>query len=365
MKNRSRENIFISLYQLFVEEHWFRMPMTTYKHMQRGIDKQKTWFSCLILVILLFCGCQKRPEEAQLERVNIAFQQWVGYGPLYLAQERGLFEEEGIDMVFLDEQLDSARRDAFKQGMLDCEAGTIDLLISKRSQDTPIVAVLEIDRSMGSDGIVATEDIKTVEDLKGKKVAFARDDVGETFISYLFHKKGLSLDDITIVPRKPDGAWLAFLEGEVDAAVTWEPWLSKATQRPGGHILISTREEPEIIIDTLNVRDDLVKDNPGLVKGLMRAWFKALKYCREHPVEASEIIAKYYDVTPEEYREQITGLKWFGYEEQIKEKEANQWFTTFNVISEIKFTNGRIPRKPNAAKAINRTLLEGLYEDSQ
>ena len=157
-------------------------------------------------------------------------------------------------------------------------AGTIDLLVSKRVQDTPIVAVSEIDHSLGSGGIVATEDIKTAGDLKGKKVAFTRDDVSETFISYLFYKKGMSLDDITIAPRRPDDAWLAFLNGEVDAAVTWEPWLSTAAQRPGGHILISTREEPHIIIDTLN---------------------------------------------------------------------------------------GRIPRKPNAAGAIDRKLLEALYEDSK
>jgi NitT/TauT family transport system substrate-binding protein len=179
-------------------------------------------------VILFFCGCDRHPEEADVEKITIAFQKWVGYGPLYLAQEKGFFKQEGIELVVIDEQLDSARRDAFKQGMLDCEAGTIDLLISKRAQDAPVVAVLEIDHSLGSDGIVATKDIKTVEDLIGKKVAFARDDVGETFISYLFYKKGLSLDDITIVPRRPEDAWLAFLNGKVDAAVTWEPWLSKA-----------------------------------------------------------------------------------------------------------------------------------------
>jgi NitT/TauT family transport system substrate-binding protein len=339
--------------------------MTTYKQVQRSIGKQKTWFFCLILAILLLCGCERRPEEAQLERISIAFQEWVGYGPLYLAQEKGFFKEEGIDLVFVDEQLDSARRDAFKQGMLDCEAGTIDLLVSKRAEDTPIVAVLEIDHSLGSDGIVATKDIRTVKDLIGKKVAFARDDVGETFISYLFQKNGLSLNDIIIVPRGPDDAWLAFLSGEADAAVTWEPWLSKATQRPGGHILTSTRDEPDIIIDTLNIRQDIVKNNPELVKGLMRGWFKAVIYCKEHPVESSEIIAKHYDVTPGEYREQITGLKWFGYEEQLQERKAGDWVSAFNVISEIKFANGRIPRKPNVAKAIDSTLLEGLYENSQ
>ncbi len=361
MANRINSSLFTS----YLRKNWFHIYIGTPEKLQKSTDKRNIWIFCMILASLLLPGCRRRAEAAELQRVRIAFQEWVGYGPLYLAQEKGFFKEEGIELVFVDERLDSARRDALKQGMLDCEAGTIDLLVSKRAQDTPIVAVLEIDHSVGSDGIVATEDIKTVEDLIGKKVAFARDDVGETFLSYLFHKKDLSFKDITIVPRNPDDAWLAFLDGEVDAAVTWEPWLSKAAHRAGGHILISTRDEPEIIIDTHNVREDLVKNNPELVKGLMRGWFKGVTYCKEHPVEASEIIAKHYDVTPEEYREQITGLKWFGYEEQTGESEADEWFTIFNVISEIKFANGRIHSKPNTAKAIDRTLLEGLYEDSK
>ena len=340
----------------------FHKQMMVYERVQRGADKQIIWILYLISAILFFPGCKQRPEEADLERVSIAFQKWVGYGPLYLAQEKGFFKEEGMELVFIDEQLDSARRDAFKQGMLDCEAGTIDLLISKRSQDTPIVAVLEIDHSLGSDGIVATEDIKTVEDLIGKKVAFARDDVGETFISYLFHKKGLSLEDITIVPRGPDDAWLTFLNGEVDAAVTWEPWLSKAAKRPGGHILISTRDEPEIIIDTLNVREDLVKDNPELVKGLMRGWFKALKYYKENPVEASEIIARHYDIAPEEYRKQIEGLRWEDYAAQIRPVEDREWIKAFNIITELKFANGRITKKPEVERSMNRKLLKELYK---
>ena len=316
-------NINSSIVMIYLEKNWFRTHIIT-----------------LILVTLLFTGCKQRSEEAGIERVSIAFQKWVGYGPLYLAQEKGFFKEEGIELVFIDEQLDSARRDAFKQGMLDCEAGTIDLLISKRSQDTPIVAVLEIDHSLGSDGIVATEEITTIEDLIGKKVAFARDDVGETFISYLFYKKGLSLEDITIVPKGPDDAWLTFLNGEVDAAVTWEPWLSKAAEKAGGHILISTKDEPEIIIDTLNVREDIVKNNPELVKGLMRGWFKALRYYKENPVEASEIIAKHYDITPEKYRKQAEGLFWEDYAAQIRSGEGRGWIKAFNIIVELKFMNG-------------------------
>lgn len=343
-------NISFSLVMSYLKSSWFRTHIIT-----------------LILVTVFFSGCRRRSEKAELEKVSIAFQKWVGYGPLYLAQEKGFFKEEGMELVFIDEQLDSARRDAFKLGMLDCEAGTIDLLVSKRAQDTPIVAVLEIDHSIGSDGIVATKDIQTVEDLAGKKVAFSRDDVGETFISYLFYKKGLSLDDITItiIPRRPEDAWLAFVEGEADAVVTWQPWLTKAAQKGGGHILISTKDEPSIIIDVLNVREDLVKNNPELVKKLMRGWFRAVGYYKEHPVEASGIIAGYYDITAEQYRKQVTGLRWDDYKRQITTDKFEEWLETFNTIAEIKLSNGRISMKPSADNAFDTMLLGGLYENTK
>ncbi|MFZ0034759.1 MAG: ABC transporter substrate-binding protein, partial [Sedimentisphaerales bacterium] len=224
-----------------------------------------------LLAIALFPGCGKKPQEQELTSITIAFQEWVGYGLFYLAQEKGFCKEEGIEIVFIDEQLDSARRDALKQGMLDCEAGTLDLLISKAAQDTPIVGVMEIDQSFGGDGIVAAGDIKKLEDLIGKKVALARDDVGETFISTLFYQNGLSLNNVIIVPKLPEEVSQAFLNGGADACVTWEPQLTEALKRPGSHILTSSKEHTGIIIDTLNVRRDLAENNPGLVKRLMRS----------------------------------------------------------------------------------------------
>ena len=330
------------------------------------LRKDITCISLFFLLAIAFIpGCGKKPQEQELTRITIAFQEWVGYGLFYLAQEKGFYKEEGEEIIFIDEQLDSARRDAFKQGMLDCEAGTLDLLISKTAQDTPITGVMEIDQSFGSDGIVAVENIKKLEDLIGKRVALARDDVGETFISTLFYKNGLSLKNVIIVPMLPEEVAQAFLNGDADACVTWEPQLSKALKRPGSHILTSTKEHPGIIIDILNVRRDLVENNPGLVKRLMRCWFKALKFYKEHPNEASKIIAKYYKITPEQYRKQVEGLLWNDYEKQQFPSGYKEWVEAFDAIAEVKLANGRIPRKPDASKFLNHMLLEKLYEDSK
>jgi NitT/TauT family transport system substrate-binding protein len=317
-----------------------------------------------LFVIPMMSGCTQ-PPEPKLTPVTIAFQEWVGYGPFYLAQEKGFCKEEGIEFIFVDEKLDSARGNAFKQGMLDCEGGTIDLLISKAAQGIPIVAVMEIDQSFGSDAIVAAENIKTLEDLSSKRVALARDDVGETFISVLFYQKKLSFSNVVLVATKPEEAAQSFLEGKVDACVTWEPQVSEALKRPGAHIVVSSKEHPGIIIDTLNVRRNLVENNPKVVKGIMRAWFKSLTYYRLHPDEASAIIAKYYKISPEEYRKQVEGLTWEDCEQQKTHPEHQEWIETFDAIATVKIANGRISQKPDVSKFINRTLLEKLYENSK
>jgi len=317
----------------------------------------------ILAMALSVTGCARKPRQKELALVTIAFQEWVGYGPFYLAKDKGFFEDEGIRLVVVDEQLDSARRDAFKRGMLDCEAGTIDQLVLKRAQEAPVVGVMEIDISYGGDGIVASENIKSVEDLAGKKVILARDDVGETFLAWVLREKGLSLDDVDIVAASPGGTAEAFLAGKGDAAVTWEPDLSRASERPGSHILITSRDKPGIIIDTLNVREDLVRDHPELVGKLMRAWFRALEYYGRDPAAASAVIAGYYGVTPDEYREQVKGLKWVGYGDQALLSDPKKLEEVFNGIAELKLAGRRISGLPDARGALESGPLKEIYED--
>lgn len=326
---------------------------------------------CIILLaaaLLILPGCgSEGPAAEELERLTIALQSWVGSGPLYLAADKGFFAEEGLELVFVDEQLDAARRDAFQAGMLDAEAGTIDQLVNKRALDTPVVAVAEIDLSLGADAVVATTDIQSLADLVGKNVALARDDVGETFLAYLLHKAGLSLDQIIIVPVSPDKAAQAFLDGKVDATVTWEPWVSRAAARENAHVLASTRDEPGIIVDVLTVREEIVRRNPALVKKLLRGWYKAVEYYKAHPEEASRVIAPHFDLSPEEYREQVRGLRWPAYEEALEDfgtaDEPGRLYELFNTIALLKHNNGRIPRKPEAAQALEPEILRTLYDD--
>lgn len=329
----------------------------------RSIKVVKVMIAAGLCALLIAAGGCAKPKAKETQTVTVGFQSWVGYGPIFLARDKGFDREEGVNLMIVNEPIDSARRDAFDLCMLDAEMGTIDLLASKRAQGTLIVGVCVIDASNGADGIVASEGISKIEDLAGKRVAYAVGDAGDTFMSYVLSEKGLSIKDVITVPAGPDDAYDYFLRKEADAVATWEPYLSKAKKRSGAHLLVSSKEKHGIIMDTLNVREDLVNNDPLLVKKIIRIWFKSVIYYTEHPDEASRIIAGYYGISPEEYRAEIAGLDWEDYKAQLKSAQNGEWQAIFDKIARLKYSAGRFKSVPDAESAFNLELLKRLYED--
>ena len=126
------------------------------------------------------------------------------------------------------------RRAAFAADRIQGFATTVDTHVMTAAAENPIPVkqVLALDDSYGGDGIVAKKEIKTVKDLKGKTVA-AQLGAGASYfwLNYVLAQNGLKLSDIQAVDMKAGDAGAAFVAGKIDAAVTWEPWLSAPRTR--------------------------------------------------------------------------------------------------------------------------------------
>ena len=150
------------------------------------------------------------------------------------------------------------------------------------------VAVLALDDSLGGDGIVAHKDIRSIADLKGKMVGVdASGTVSQFYLNVLLKEAGLSQDDIEIVTLAAEDAGNAFLMREVDAAVTWEPWL---TQGQGGRARPSPRRHsgpPGLMVDVPDVEPSVLEDRLPEFRALARAWDAAVDYVEAHPEEAN------------------------------------------------------------------------------
>jgi len=270
-------------------------------------------FWALLLGVLLLPALDG--GAARADAIKIGHSTWVGYGPLYIAREKGFFKAHGVDVELVKVEKPTDRFPAMMAGKIDLIASTVDTALIYMKTADQFQYVVAIDDSNGGDGIVATKDIKTVADLKGKKVAFSQGSVSQFYLDVLLDKAGIKESDLTAVDMGPGDAGTAFVAGKVDAAVTWEPHLTKGKQSPNGHLLVDSSQTPGLITDVLIAEKDWVAKHKTELKAIVAAWNEAVAYYNAHPDESIAIMAKGvggFLEDPKEFKETLTGIKFYG-----------------------------------------------------
>lgn len=238
---------------------------------------------------------------------------WVGYGPFYVARDKGFFTDEGVDVELVIMEDTPIKMGAMMAGQLDLVASTVDEFPIYMKPGIGVRYVLAVDNSKGGDGIVATKDITSIEGLKGKKIAFEQGSVSQFFLNALLKDAGLSQNDIEPVNMAATDAGVAFAAGQVDAAVTWEPALSQGAKAENGHILLTSADKPGLITDVVAATDATLKEKGDDVKAFVRAWYKALDFIKNNPDEANAIMAQGVGGwlnDPKVFAETLTGIEY-------------------------------------------------------
>ncbi len=281
------------------------------------MNLKKTVIPAAVLTALL-AGTISAPAAAA-EDVTMAFCTWTGYAPMFIAKELGYFEDAGINMNIEIIEDESTYAALLVQGSVQFLATAQDPNIKMFANGAPSRYVLAMDASCGADGLVTTADIQSLDDLKGKTLAL--DTAASSyyfFLTALEDASSLKEEDITLAQMSDTTeAGLAFMSGQVDAAIMWEPELSEALESvEGAHALVTSADYPETILDSLVVTDSYAKEHPEVVEAVAEAWYKAVDYLNENPEEACEMMASgFEEVTAEDIAGDMEGLKFFGRED--------------------------------------------------
>ena len=278
---------------------------------------KKKLLSALLVVAMvasLLTGCGKKAADAQ--KVSMAFCTWTGYSPMFIALENGYFADAGIDMEIQVIEDESTYTSLITQGSIQFLATAVDPNIKMYANGADDRYLLTMDNSNGADGLVATADIQSLDDLKGKSVALAK-----SASSYYFFLKALEKDssitedDINVIDMgDTTEAGLAFMAGNVDAAIMWEPELSEALEAvEGAHAVVTSADYPDTIMDSLVVNTKYAKENPEVVDAVCEAWYKAVDFLKENPEKAHELMASgFEEVSAEDIASDLEGLEIYG-----------------------------------------------------
>lgn len=257
----------------------------------------------ILILISLFCliSCGSEPPT----RLRLGTNIWPGYEPLYLAQAIGELPKERVRLVEYPSASEVIR--AFRNNALEAASLTLDEALLLRQADIPVKVILVHDISDGGDVIMARAGIDGVAGLKGRRVGVESSALGAYVITRALENHGLSVADVKIEHLDVNAHEQAYLKGEVDAVVTFEPVRTKL-MNAGASEIFTSREMPGEIVDVLVVRESVLAAQADTLRLLVDAWFEALDYFRAQPQEAAKIMAKRQNISPGEVLASYEGL---------------------------------------------------------
>ena len=247
---------------------------------------------CLRTLLPILSLALPAAGPATAEPLKVAHSTWVGYGPFYIARELGFFEDEGLEVELILMEDVKTRMPALAAGRVDAAATTVDAVLNFYSARRPFRYLFAVDDSRGGDGIVADHSIGTVAGLKGKRIAFSEGSVSQFYLGVLLREAGLSLADIEPVNMTAGDAGAAFVAGRVDAAVTWEPWLTRGSRAEHGHVLVDSSTSPGLITDVIVTTVERLETRTADLQAFYRAWVRAVEWRKANEREADGIMAR-------------------------------------------------------------------------
>jgi NitT/TauT family transport system substrate-binding protein len=272
----------------------------------------------LALSLIAFAAAAAHAQETKLA---IGISGWTGFAPLTLAKEAGIFKKNGLD-VSIKKIPQKDRHLAIASGDIQCAATTVETWIVWNANGVATTQIFQLDKSYGADGMVVKSNIQKISDLKGKTVAASAPGTAPYFtLAWMLKKNGLSPKDVKVVNLEPQAAANAMIAGtaDLDAAMTYEPYLSAVRAKPEAGKIIATTLDYPMVMDTFGCTPKFLSENPKAAKALADSYFEAVDMIKKDPAKSYEIMGADVKQSGEAFGKSAAFLRW-------QDREANQKF---------------------------------------
>jgi NitT/TauT family transport system substrate-binding protein len=259
---------------------------------------------CLLVcagLLLTLTGCMREPEAALRIGTNV----WIGSEPLYLARELGRLDPNAVQLVEYPSASEVLR--AFRNQAIDGMVISMDELFGLAADGLQPKIILVVDVSHGADVVVGRRGMRTMHDLKGKSVAVESSALGAFVLSRALALNGMQAGDVNVVHLESNEQPSAFEKGQVDGAVTFDPYRAQFL-RAGAKTLFDSTQMPGEIVDLLTVRATAIDKHPKSIQALLGGWFGALDYMTSDPQDAARRMGIRQQTSGAQFLEALQGL---------------------------------------------------------
>ncbi|HEX4523730.1 MAG TPA: ABC transporter substrate-binding protein [Casimicrobiaceae bacterium] len=262
-------------------------------------------------LLLALSGCMREPETALRIGTNV----WIGSEPLYLARELGRLDPASVQLVEYPSASEVLR--AFRNQAIDGMVISLDELFGLAADGLQPRIILVVDISHGADVVVGRSGMRTMKDLKGKSVAVESSALGAFVLSRALAVNGMQASDVNVVHLESNEQTSAFEKGQVDGAVTFDPYRAQFL-RDGAKTLFDSTQIPGEIVDLLAVRASVLDTEPKAIQSLLAGWFDAIDYMKRDPKDAARRMGIRQQTSGEQFLDAQKGLHVPSRDENLK-----------------------------------------------
>ncbi len=329
-----------------------------------------------VLGAMLIAGCNDgkgttvtTDDGTKLEQVVVVGSQWYGHCPAWVGREKGIFEKAGFKLVWKPIANSVDRVLAISSGDAQfASLGEIAMLTAMAQGSEAFYWVGNQDIAPGFEGIVAHAGIKTIADLKGKKIGLQFASSVDITARLLLAEAGLDPDkDVELVNLKAPEVPLAFQSKTIDAGVIWEPQFSALKAVEGATVLgLDTDTEVYKKFGTMTGPDVLIISKAWVdadvprAKKFMKAYFDSVEYVKTHPDEAADVMV---DIVKQPKAKIVAGLKKFVWNTAADQKkimsDAGLYGQADYVAKLMHEKMKKIPAVPDFRKWVRTDLIPG------
>ncbi|MCR4522841.1 MULTISPECIES: ABC transporter substrate-binding protein [Bosea] len=290
-------------------------------------------------------------------KVNIGISGWTGFAPLVLAKEAGIFAKNGLD-VTIKKIPQKDRHLAIASGDIQCAATTVETWIVWDAAGIKTKQIFQLDKSYGADGMAVRKDVAAIKDLKGKTVAASAPGTSPYFaLAWMLKENGLSVKDVKVVNMEPGPAAQAFIAGQNDAAMTYEPYLSSVRDKPDAGKIIATTLDYPMVMDTFGCTPAFLV-NDKAAAALTQSYYEALDMIKKDQAKAYEIMGADVKQTGEQFGKSAGYLRWSDAEGN-KKFFSGDWQAFSAKAADLLLEIGLIKAKPDLATLVDTKFVAG------
>jgi NitT/TauT family transport system substrate-binding protein len=305
------------------------------------------------------------------EPLKIAYSDWPGWVAWEVAVQKGWFEDAGVDVEFVWFEYGPSM-EAFAAARVDAVSMTNGDAMVLGAAGKKSTAVVINDFSNGNDMVIGRPGIRSVLDLKGRKIGVELNLVDHLLLLNALERNGMSESDVTLVNMPTNDTPQALAAGGVDAIAAWNPVAAQTLDQVAGSTpLFTSREAPGLIYDALYVDRTSLASRRGDWLKVASVWFRCVRFINDPTTqpEALAMMSARVGTTPERYQKFLAGTQLLGLSENLAAYREGDGLTSIvgssRIVNRFNIENQVYSESQEVGSYFDSSLIQALHESRE